>query len=219
MKPKAFIISLARVPERREHAIREAEKAGLDWEIVEALDAREFRMEDGSTDWDALSKVQIWNNHNWGCQFKASEICIYASHLRAYQRMLNLDIPRALILEDDFRLLDAPYTIQDVMHDMEYSPGGNHVTLHHEHLHFNSAYRVLGPWKNCRTLNRVRQAPLIAVASVITRRFASLFISEQSLMVSPFDHAICRMSADENQTFLQTSFAVCGSAGFSSTQG
>lgn len=217
--PKAFIISLARAKDRREHAISQAEKAGLDWEIAEAIDARDFRNPDGTTDWEALNRVQPFDNSKWGCQFRASEVAIYASHLSVFQRMLNLDIQSALVLEDDFQLRDAPYGLLDVAEELDKHAGWGHVCLHHELLHYNSAYRVLGPWEDCRTLNRIQQSPLILVGTAVSRDFAQAFLAEESVMISPVDHAVCRMSARADRfAFLQTSFSVCGSAGFQSTQ-
>lgn len=220
MKPKAFIISLKRAKDRREHAIAQAEKAGLDWEIVDAVDGRAFRDADGIVDWDALMRVQEWDNSNWGCQFKASEIAIYASHLRVYQRMLNLDIPYAFVFEDDFCLKEAPYTLKDVWDEFEslWSTRPGHVQLHAEHLHFNSEYRCHGPYFQAKTLNRVRQTGLISVSYMASQDFASHFVHELSVMKMPHDHQVCALSRGTLMDFLQTSFPVCGSAGFASTQ-
>jgi len=218
MKPHAFIISLGRETKRREHAINEAKKAGLQWEIIEAVDARAFKDTDGNMDWDALRRVQEWDNSNWGCTFKASEIAIYASHLNAMRRMLNLGLDWAYIFEDDFQLREAPYTLADVAHELNLtSERWSHCCLHGECQHFNREYRVMGPFEEFKTLNRVRQTTLINVAYAVSSHYAEYFLSEHTIMRSPVDHRMCADSADPCELFLQTSFPVCGSAGFPST--
>lgn len=224
--PKAFIISLSRAKERREHAISQAEKAGLDFEIVEAVDARDFRDANGQTDWDALRKVQEWDNSGWGTPFRASEIAIYASHAKVYQRILNLDLPYAFVLEDDFQLRDAPYSLLDVAAELEeHQNQFAHCLLHHEHLWFCSDYRVQGPFKNTKTLNVVRATGLISVASAVSNAFCRFFVESHSVMDRPHDHQVCELSRHDDPNcpeeaylpFLQSSFPVCGSAGFPST--
>lgn len=219
MKPKAFIISLKRAKDRREHAIAQAEKAGLDFEIVDAVDGRAFKDSDGNVDWDALRRVQPFDNSYWGCAFKPSEVAIYGSHLRVYQRMLNLDIPWAFVMEDDFKLLEAPYGLKDVAQDLNSTLERKwmHCQLHAEHLHFHRDYRCLGPFEATKTLNSVCQTCLISVAYAINASLAREILEQKREMFCPHDHLICEMSK-EYFPFLQTSFPVCGSAGFASTQ-
>lgn len=218
--PKAFIISLSREKQRREHAISQAEKAGLDFEIVEAVDARDFRDSNGQTDWDALRRVQEVDNSKWGCWFKPSEVAIYASHAKVYRRILNLDIPYAFVMEDDFQLREAPYSLLDVAAELEeHQSQFAHCLLHHEHLWFCSDYRVQGPFKNTKTLNVVRSTGLISVASAVSNAFCRFFVESHSVMDRPHDHQVCEISRTDDGylPFLQSSFPVCGSAGFPST--
>lgn len=219
MKPKAFIISLKRAKDRREHAIAQAEKAGLDFEVIEAVDARAFRDDKGILDREALNRVQPHTNQHWGAEFKISEICIYRSHLNAMQRMLNLGLEWCLILEDDFALKEAPYSLLDVCAELEeHKSLWHHCLLHHDLLWFNSAYRMRGVFAGSKTLNIVRETGLVGVAYAVTAPFAKFVVDNMDLMDSPADHMICRLSRDESFTFIQSSFAVCGSAGFDSTQ-
>lgn len=218
-KPKAFIISLARVPERRDNSIKEAEKSGLDWEIFDALDGRAFKREDGTTDWESLREIQPWDSSNAGREFMASEIAIYASHLSVFRRILNLGLDYAVILEDDFFIRNAAHSIEEVCEELaRYKNRWDHCLLHADVLSLNGSYRMRGVFEDSRTLNIVRETGLICVAYAVTAKFARYVLECEYLMKEPVDNMLCRLSRDDGFTFIQPTFPLFQSVGFPTTQ-
>lgn len=216
MTRKAFIISLNRSPERRKKAVDEARLCGLDVEVVEAVDARDYK--DGDTVlWEKLRKDHPFTNERWGEPFKASEVCIFASHLKAYHRIVEQKLSGAFVFEDDWCLTgQADFGLWEVQEALLETAGWAHCMLHHEHLHFNSAYKVIA--QPHPRLWQVRQTPLIGMAYAASSWFARHFIKHYSVMDAPHDHTQCRISQSPHLLFLQSTQAICASSGFPSTQ-
>lgn len=217
MTRKAYIISLDRAPDRREKAIQEACNAGLDYEIVTAWDARDFKRDDGSVDWEKLHKKLPFSNARWGAKFLPSEVCIAWSHIKAYNKIIDDGHEGAFIMEDDWCLTGgSSFGVQEVASELEKTDKWMHCMLHHEHLGLNPSYRVID--KSNPILWQVRQTPLIGVAYAASRNFCQHFVKHYSFMDAPHDHMMCRISQNPNLKFLQASEPVCGSAGFQTTQ-
>lgn len=91
-----FVISLARATERRQDIIRRLESAGLDYEIIDAVDGQEL---------DSVDYKERLNDDFFslitGRRLLSSEIGCYLSHYKLWERMTEQKISRALILEDD----------------------------------------------------------------------------------------------------------------------
>jgi glycosyl transferase family 25 len=100
---RAYVINLARSPERRAHVVAGLNRAGLDYEIVEAVDGRELDLTDSRivnpTEPDQMFSP-LWAT-TWALPGVAG--CAL-SHLLVCQRILERGDSRALVLEDDVLL-------------------------------------------------------------------------------------------------------------------
>jgi glycosyl transferase, family 25 len=91
----AYVINLARSPDRRAHIVAELERTGLDYEIVPAVDGRTLDL-DNSTSIDPSLASR--------CPFPAGAAGCALSHFNVYQKILDDGRDHALILEDDVML-------------------------------------------------------------------------------------------------------------------
>lgn len=107
MALKCFVINLKKDIERREHIAKEAKKLGLDFEFFEASYGKdlppEFLAQCRQNDeliFDLAGGVKVkLVNH-----FTVNEIGCALSHLRLYQHIIDCNLDRALVLEDDICL-------------------------------------------------------------------------------------------------------------------
>jgi glycosyl transferase, family 25 len=92
---RAYVINLARSPERRAHVSAELEKAGIDYEIVVAVDGRDLDMDDPRT-LESIAPSML--HSSW---FLPSHVAVAMSHLSVYRKILADGLDQALVLEDD----------------------------------------------------------------------------------------------------------------------
>lgn len=92
---KAYIINLKRSAKRREHIVAEAEQAGLDYVIVDAVDGALLSDDELNElcDIDTVRKYPEW--------LSLGMIGCVLSHKRAYRRFLATNDKTALVIEDD----------------------------------------------------------------------------------------------------------------------
>lgn len=88
----AYVINLARSPERRAHITAGLEKTGLDFEIITGVDGRDLDLDDRTTIAPELLAKNDFAAGTAGCAL---------SHLRAYRKIIADGHDFALILEDD----------------------------------------------------------------------------------------------------------------------
>lgn len=92
---RAYVINLRRSPERRVNMTAQLTAHGIDYEIVEAVDGRELDL----TDPQIISSIApSFRAAEW---FLPTHVACAMSHLSAYRKVLDTDLPWALILEDD----------------------------------------------------------------------------------------------------------------------
>lgn len=97
---KTYIINLERSKVRRKHIIGEAERCGLDYELVKAVDGSQLTDEE----LDRLCDMEQVRKHpNW--LFPGAIGCAL-SHYDVYKKIIENDIDVALVLEDDVYLPD-----------------------------------------------------------------------------------------------------------------
>lgn len=101
---KTYIINLERSPERREHIVREAEKHGLDYELIKAVDGKLLTEDEIERLCDTKPELadermpRSLSRPIFGCAL---------SHLSVYRKIINDDVDAALVLEDDAVLPDG----------------------------------------------------------------------------------------------------------------
>ena len=89
---RAYIINLARSPDRRAHMIAELNKTGLDYEIMTAVDGRDLDLSDPTIVDPSLPTRT---------GFPPSTAGAALSHLNAYRKIIADGLDEALVLEDD----------------------------------------------------------------------------------------------------------------------
>ena len=115
---KTYIINLERSRKRREHALGEAQKHQLDFELFQAVDG--FKLSDVEIeeycDIDAIKRAPNWLTPGMlGCSL---------SHYRVYQKILDDGIDHAFVLEDDAIL---PPDINALLSDISEAIKSNEV--------------------------------------------------------------------------------------------
>lgn len=92
---KAFIINLDSSTERRVTIAAQCQKAGINYEFIRAVNGKQLSDEEIAQHTQPLNYA-----------FKAGEIGCALSHLSIYRKIVDENIPQALILEDDALLTD-----------------------------------------------------------------------------------------------------------------
>jgi glycosyl transferase family 25 len=92
---RAYVINLRRSPERRISITAQLTTHGIDYEIVEAVDGRELDL----TDPQVIGTIApSFRAVDW---FPPTLAACAMSHLSAYRKVLDANLPWALIMEDD----------------------------------------------------------------------------------------------------------------------
>lgn len=95
---RAYVINLARSPDRRAHMVAELSKCGINYEFIEAVDGRDLDLNDpGITDVIAASFLSR-------DRFRSGVAACALSHINVYRQILADGLERALVLEDDINL-------------------------------------------------------------------------------------------------------------------
>lgn len=89
---RTYVINLARSHDRRAHITAELAKAGLDYDIVTAVDGRELDLSDADMVAPSFADEIVCPAGSAGCAL---------SHLRVYRKIISDGLDRALVLEDD----------------------------------------------------------------------------------------------------------------------
>lgn len=98
-----FVVNLERNKQRREFALKKLADFGLKGEIFPAVDGKTLNLSE-------LNSQGIYNDavahEKFSRSLSMGEIGCSLSHLRLYKKILDDDIPMALILEDDAMFVD-----------------------------------------------------------------------------------------------------------------
>jgi glycosyl transferase family 25 len=117
---RAYVINLARSPERRGHMVAELDKCGLDYEVVNGIDWRDMSDE---TLRDPKIVHPFVHHKNW---FRPGVAGCALSHVEVYRRILADGLDTALVLEDDVAL---PKDLGGLVDDVSEHMVGAEVTL------------------------------------------------------------------------------------------
>jgi len=91
----AYVINLARSPDRRAHITAQLAKAGLDYEIITAVDGRDLDLGDSATIAPSFVAEIVCPAGSAGAAL---------SHLSVYKKIISDGVDKALVLEDDVLL-------------------------------------------------------------------------------------------------------------------
>lgn len=119
---KGYIINLARAPERRVHILKQAQKRGLDFELLSAVDGASLSDDDiaANCDADALARHPDW--------LTRGVIGAALSHRMACARVVADGLPCAFIMEDDVEL---PEGFAELLDDVGDKIGDGEIVLLH----------------------------------------------------------------------------------------
>jgi glycosyl transferase family 25 len=105
---RAYVINLARSTDRRAHITAELQKAGLDYEIMTAVDGRDLDLSD---------RAIIDPAFTYMCQLLQGTAGAALSHLNAYRKIVADGLDVALVLEDDVILPADLSSLADAVAD------------------------------------------------------------------------------------------------------
>jgi glycosyl transferase family 25 len=113
----AYVINLARSPDRRAHIVAELQHTHLSYEFIDAVDGRSLDLDDTTLVDPALIARYSFPAGTAGCAL---------SHLSAYKKIIEDGFDRALILEDDIAL---PADLNELAEDLASRMTGAEVAL------------------------------------------------------------------------------------------
>ena len=96
-----FVISLPEATDRRACITKIFDDLGLDFEFIDAVDGRKFDVLNHPL-YDAPKRLAYFGKHLTG-----GDLGCILSHKKIYQHIVNENIPKALIFEDDVILRDG----------------------------------------------------------------------------------------------------------------
>lgn len=101
MNPKIFVVSLLRSEDRRAYVERQMARCGLEFEFFDAVDG-------GRLSEDELNKVydEAAALADYGKVLRLGEVGCALSHYRLYEKIINENMDRMIILEDDAAIDD-----------------------------------------------------------------------------------------------------------------
>lgn len=169
-----LLINLGRSPERLRSAGRELAAAGLAFERIEAVDGRELAA-------DFIQRVAPWDRSAFFKPLSPGEVGCYLSHVAAAERIVREGWPKAVVLEDDFRLRpEFAATLRALVDGqadfdlvkLEGCLGGG---------------QVLAELASGNRLVRHRRPPVRTVALLWSRRGAEKFLAASRMLRRPVD--------------------------------
>ncbi len=172
-----FMITMPGPSPRRASGLDKLLSTGLRFEIVDGVEARNWRTDALPVDPAAVKKMS------------PAEIGCYLAHLRALHRIIDYRLPWACILEDDFCFeADPDFGLAEI--EAHLPPDFDYIHLQRP-LDWNPKYRIL---ERCGAYERILETPLGATGYIITRRLAEHVLSAHSLCGLPIDELYCRLS-------------------------
>lgn len=112
---KVYIINLRRSVERRENMLAQVSGKNMDWEFIDAFDARSA----SKSEIDSIYEEKRSLSH-LGRPMSIGEIGCAVSHRIAYRKMISDGIKQAIILEDDVILGDGFEQISGMLSEMNF---------------------------------------------------------------------------------------------------
>ena len=141
---RAYVINLARSPERRQSITAQLTAYGVDFEIVEAVDGRQLDLTDPAV---LTSIAPSFLAADW---FRPTHVACTMSHLNACRKILADGLEHALVLEDD---VIVPANVSSLADAVAAGMGGAEVAL----LNFDSPSVCVMSRRDARELPGARQ--------------------------------------------------------------
>ena len=117
---KVFVVSLADELERRRHVLELVKQYDFEAQFIDAVDFRKVEDKDARQHYEptlrAIRKKRFLTKTEIGCAL---------SHQKIYKRMIEEQIPIALVLEDDVQFLTSPSMMLESCEKLLASEGAN----------------------------------------------------------------------------------------------
>lgn len=186
--------SLTSASERRKLSVAQLRTERLDFEIVDGI--------------DGLLAPPLPRTGTW--EIKNTELACYYTHCLAYRRIIDNHWPHALVLEDDFWLLE-PGRLATILDDLPV--GCDFLALHRFQI-TNDPVQLHTPGEK---FNRLRPCSLCTPAYVISARLAAHVLNCHPLPAQPIDQFFCDISMDLAFGFYELARPIINTTGIAST--
>ena len=174
-----YVISLARAVDRRADITRRLNTAGVDYEIIDAVDGNQL---DLSTLKNRLRQDKF--RAKYDRDMKRGEIGCFLSHYNLWQRIVKEQTPFALVLEDDAEWEDDFFaTVRDVVQS-KYYWNVVHLSKSGDTGRIDSTLQTVG---NNRKLARLKHPRKITTAYLIDLDGARKLLPYCYEIIEPID--------------------------------
>lgn len=213
---KIYVISLERSRDRRASICSQLDRIGASYEIIDAVDGSILTESELSQIADSQARAQ---NPRW---LNSSAIACAQSHLVCYQKILELGVARALILEDDMIIENRLFDLLSSVDQLEVNP--HSVTL----LYYRSEPGKTAKLKVIQnqitssglalvTPCSIEDVPICAGAYVVTREACQALCKNNSPIVVAADSWKFFLGNGTLQSVYAIWPRVCSGATFDST--
>ncbi|MBB5372003.1 glycosyltransferase family 25 protein [Acidocella aromatica] len=204
-----YVISLDRVPERREHMRAQMARLGLAHEIVQAVDGRE-PIEGLERIYDRSRRLRTY-----GSDLTLAEIACCLSHLEVCRRIAASEAGIGLVLEDDVVLSD---TVAPVLAELAGMRRGSFEVVRLAGLRERRG-RIVRRLSGGYDLARLAVGPCGAQAYVVTAAGARKLISYCTPITQQIDIALDETCFNRLDTYAVLPYPVRHETGIASTIG
>lgn len=177
--PQAFVISLPEAAHRRERLTARLEELGFPYEIFDGIDGRKMDVR-AHPDYDLARRQRCF-----GRDLLGGELGCSLSHRGVLERIIEEDIPYALVLEDDAILEDSlPHVIEALM---QHHPLPDLVRFISKDKVYNARQKHIANLTPDHTLVRLQGTPGGAYAYFISRQGAQKLLKHMQKIYLPVD--------------------------------
>ncbi|MEZ6113548.1 MAG: glycosyltransferase family 25 protein [Pirellulaceae bacterium] len=188
---RAFLISLPEDSTRRQSGLSKIRAAGIAYEISDGVEAKKWTA-------DALRQACVP-----GSRLKPGEVGCYLAHLRTMQRIVEYDLPWAVVIEDDFCYEAEP--------DFGLAEIGNFLPKEFDYIHLQRDWgwnRRLRVSPHCQWFERIHGTPLGTTGYIVANRFCRVMLRNFSRCEMAIDQLLSR--ASETHMFFRTRKPIVG---------
>ncbi|MCG7562014.1 MULTISPECIES: glycosyltransferase family 25 protein [Pseudoalteromonas] len=114
MQPPIFIINMDGCEDRWQTTYTRLQEVGLDASRFSATNGKQLPESEVATWYDQEANLQRYHRH-----LTPGEIGCYISHYRIYEKVVNENLPYALVLEDDLHIEDSLASLLALIPDLK----------------------------------------------------------------------------------------------------
>jgi len=181
-----FIVNLERDVEKNKHIRERCEKIDLPVEILKAVDGLRLNQSEIDLVYSKEDTVKVI-----GRELSASEIGCALSHKKIYQRIVDEEVPVALVLEDDVEfnkpLLDVLGEVESLPSDWELILLGHHRESSRSDETRASCWGATTITSSCK-LVRPCELAYGTYGYLVNQKGARKLLAELELIKKPIDH-------------------------------